>query len=70
MMGQSREDFEKWLQPALTPTIMGEAVASLFEHPERYPELVYQIGGTGLVPLSELSQSATSGPTSAAGDKS
>jgi NAD(P)-dependent dehydrogenase (short-subunit alcohol dehydrogenase family) len=44
-------EFVKRFTPALTPAIMGDAVASLVESPERFPDLAYTLGGAGLAPL-------------------
>jgi NAD(P)-dependent dehydrogenase (short-subunit alcohol dehydrogenase family) len=49
--GTAADEFTKRMGPVLTPVIMGEAVAALFESPGNYPELAYQIGGAGLAPL-------------------
>lgn len=50
--GVSAEQFAKRLMPALTPAIMGEAVAELHANPDRWDKLAYQIGGEGLKPLN------------------
>jgi hypothetical protein len=49
--GISPEDFTKRLQPILTPEIMGRGVVELFEAPERFAQLAYRIGGSGLAPV-------------------
>jgi NAD(P)-dependent dehydrogenase (short-subunit alcohol dehydrogenase family) len=50
--GVSAEEFAKRFVPALTPAIMGEAVANLHENSERWTQLAYRISGDGLTPLS------------------
>lgn len=50
--GISVEQFRKKLVPALTPTIMGDAVVDLHQNPGKWDQLVYRIGGAGLAPLS------------------
>ncbi len=49
--GISVEAFIKRLGPPLTPAIMGEAVAALWENPAEWKELAYQIGPEGLKAL-------------------
>jgi NAD(P)-dependent dehydrogenase (short-subunit alcohol dehydrogenase family) len=49
--GVTPEEFGARFQPPLTPLGMGAAIASLFEEPERYPQLAYRLGGEGLTPL-------------------
>jgi NAD(P)-dependent dehydrogenase (short-subunit alcohol dehydrogenase family) len=50
--GVSAEEFAKRLAPHLTPAIMGDAVVELNSDPARWDKLAYQVGGTGLKPLS------------------
>ena len=40
------------MQAPLTPAIFGQAVVELFEHPDRYLELAYRVGGAGLATLA------------------
>jgi NAD(P)-dependent dehydrogenase (short-subunit alcohol dehydrogenase family) len=49
--GVTVEQFTKRLMPPLTPAIMGNAVADLHQNPNRWDQLVYQVGGGGLVPV-------------------
>jgi len=48
----SVEQFTQRLMPALTPTIIGEAVADLHQNPSKWDHLAYRIGGGGLAPLT------------------
>jgi NAD(P)-dependent dehydrogenase (short-subunit alcohol dehydrogenase family) len=50
--GVSVDEFAKRLAPHLTPAIMGDAVVELHSDPARWDKLAYQVGGTGLKPLS------------------
>jgi NAD(P)-dependent dehydrogenase (short-subunit alcohol dehydrogenase family) len=49
--GVTSEEFAKRFSPPLTPEIMGQGVAELFEAPERFAQLAYRIGGGGLTAL-------------------
>jgi hypothetical protein len=49
--GVTPEEFAKRFHPPLTPEVMGQGVADLFEAPERFPQLAYRIGGAGLQAL-------------------
>jgi hypothetical protein len=48
----SVEQFTQRLMPALTPAIIGHAVADLHLNPGKWDQLAYRIGGDGLAPLS------------------
>ena len=48
----SVEQFTQRLMPALTPAIIGDAVADLHLNPGTWDQLAYRIGGGGLTPLS------------------
>ena len=48
----SVEQFTQRLMPALTPAIIGDAVADLHLNPSKWDQLAYRIGGGGLAPLS------------------
>jgi NAD(P)-dependent dehydrogenase (short-subunit alcohol dehydrogenase family) len=50
--GVSADEFAKRLAPHLTPAIMGGAVVEMHSNPARWDALAYQVGGTGLKPLS------------------
>lgn len=47
----SVEQFTQRLMPVLTPAIMGNAIVDLHQNPGKWDQLVYRIGGDGLVPL-------------------
>jgi NAD(P)-dependent dehydrogenase (short-subunit alcohol dehydrogenase family) len=49
--GVTPEEFAKRFDPPLTPAVMGEAIAGLFEAPERFAQLTYRLGGNGLVAM-------------------
>ncbi len=51
-MGVAPEEFAKRFEPVLTPEIMGAGVTELVEHPEKWSQLAYRIGGSGLSPLT------------------
>ena len=46
------EQFTQRLMPALTPSIIGDAVADLHLNPGKWDQLTYRIGGAGLAPVS------------------
>jgi NAD(P)-dependent dehydrogenase (short-subunit alcohol dehydrogenase family) len=50
--GVQPEEFVKRFGPPLTPQILGQAVVDLWEKPEAWPEVGYQIGGAGILPLT------------------
>jgi NAD(P)-dependent dehydrogenase (short-subunit alcohol dehydrogenase family) len=50
--GVTPEEFARRFAPPLTPAVMGQGVVELFEAPERFAQLAYRIGGTGLSPVA------------------
>jgi len=52
--GVSTEEFAKHFVPALTPSIIGQAVVDLHENPAKWDRLADRISGDGLVPLDQV----------------
>jgi NAD(P)-dependent dehydrogenase (short-subunit alcohol dehydrogenase family) len=50
--GVTDEEFAKRFGPPLTPQIFGAAIVQLADHPDKFPELAYRLGGAGLAPLA------------------
>jgi NAD(P)-dependent dehydrogenase (short-subunit alcohol dehydrogenase family) len=57
--GVTIDEFARRLMPHLTPELMGKAVVTLHENPERWDKLAYRVSGDGLIPLDQPSEVKT-----------